>query len=172
MRSLKLTEQADFGALYDAVQRRLQPDEWQEATRGVVTREVFIAHCIEQKVPSVGFELDGKPIGGVMFCGNAAHIEVLPEYHGRWGLLWPSVIKWVFSLKDPILVDIDRGNEKCHRFMARNNWRRLKEDDKTVTYEMSSGAAPHYAKEARAVGRVRRGTANHQQEQDADAPCA
>jgi hypothetical protein len=171
MQSLNLTEPADFGVLYDAVRGRLQDDEWQKATRGVVTREVFIAHCIAHNVPSVGFELDGKPIGGIIFDGNAAHIEVLPEYHGRWGLLWPSALKWVFSLKDPMLVAIDRDNEKCHRFMARNNWPRVKEDEKFVTYEMSSTAAPLYAKKARAIKRMRRDTVNQEQGQDADAPC-
>jgi hypothetical protein len=172
MQSLNLTEQADFGVLYDAVSRRLQPEEWQRITQGVMTRDMFIAHCMSQKLPSVGFELDGKPIGGMIFDGKATHLEVLPEYHGRWGLLWPSVLKWMFSLKDPMLVDIDRDNEKCHRFMARNNWRRVKEDEKFVTYEMSSSATPLYAKEARVLKRMRRETANQDQRQDADAPCA
>jgi hypothetical protein len=147
MPGLRLTEQADFGVIFEAVQRRLEEEQWRKVTAGVVTKEIFIAHCIAQKYPSLGFECDGRPIGGIIFDGSAAHIEVLPEYHGRWGLLWPSAIKWVFSLKDPILVQVPLENEKCHRFMARNNWPRIKEDDRFVTYRMSANAESHFKRQ-------------------------
>jgi hypothetical protein len=151
MPGLRLTDQADFGVIFDAVSWRLKEEQWRKVTAGgVVTKEIFVAFCIAQKYPSLGFECDGKPIGGIMFDGNAAHIEVLPEYHGRWGILWRSAIKWVFALKDPILVQVPIENQKCHRFMARNNWPRVNEDEKFVTYQMSSRAEPHCPKRFRA----------------------
>jgi hypothetical protein len=160
MPSLRLTDQADFGVIFDAVNRRLEKAEWEKITSRGVTREIFIAHCIAQKYPSLGFVCDGKSIGGILFDGNAAHLEVLPEYHGRWGLLWRSVVNWIFSLKDPILVEINLDNEKCHRFMARNNWPRVKEDGECVTYEMSSRALPHFLKRAKAIKNQGSDTAN------------
>jgi len=145
MQNLRLTDQADLGFIFETVQRRISEDEWKKTTaEGAVTKDVFIAYCISQKYPSIGFEYDGKPIGGMLFDGSAVHIEVLPEYHGRWGLLWRSAMKWFFALKDPIFVAVDRDNEKCHQFMARNNWPCVKEDEKTMTYEMSSRASPIY----------------------------
>lgn len=161
MPGLRLTDQADFGLIFDAVSRRLNEDQWRKIAAGVLTKEMFIAHCIAQKYPSLGFECDGKPIGGVLFDGNEAHLEVLPEYHGRWGILWRSAIKWIFSMKDPIVVRIPAYNEKCHRFMARNNWPRIEEDDEFVTYLMSSGAEPHYRKRLQARN-DKRGSAAHQ----------
>jgi hypothetical protein len=145
MTSLTLTAQADIGFLYDALQRRLAPDEWRKLTGGgVMTRELFIAHCRTHNMPSVGFELDGKVIGGMLFDGSAAHIEVLPEYHGRWGALWRPALKWMFAQKDPMQVDIEVGNHKCHRFMAHNNWPRVKQNDQYITYEMSSSTLPAF----------------------------
>jgi hypothetical protein len=160
MQSLQLADQADFGVIFDAVNRRLEKDGWEKVTSGVVTREIFVAHCIAQKYPSLGFECDGKSIDGILFDGNAAHIEVLPEYHGRWGLLWRSAINWIFSLKDFILVEVNLDNEKCDRFMDRNNWPRVKEDGEFVTYEMSSRALPHYLKRAKAIKNKGSDTAN------------
>lgn len=146
MQNLRLTDRADFGVIFDAMRQRHQNDAWEKVTAKLVTREIFVAHCIAQNFPSLGFECNGKAIGGIIFDGKVAHIEVLSEYHGRWGLLWKQAREWVFSLKDPILVDIEVDNEKCHRFMARNNWPRVKVTDKFVTYEMSSVAKPHYLK--------------------------
>lgn len=149
MQNLRLTDRADLGVIYDATCRRHQPNEWEKMTAGVVTRDVFIAHCIAKNFPTLGFECDGKPIGGLIFDGNAAHLEVLPEYHGRWGLLWKRALEWIFSHKDPILVKIDIGNEKCVRFMDRNNWPRVAVDAEFITYEMSSAAEPHYLRRRR-----------------------
>jgi hypothetical protein len=152
MQKLRLTDQADVGVMFDAFCSRVGKEEWNEATvGGTVTRELFIAYCIAQKFPTLGFECDGRPIGGILFDGNEAHIEVLPDYHCRWGVLWRSAIRWVFSLQDPIMVRVHQDNEKCHQFMARNNWPRIKEDERFVTYEMSSRAQPRYFTPHRAL---------------------
>lgn len=154
MCSMKIVKPADFGMIFDATQRGHSAEEWQAMTKGVVTREVFIASCIAKGYPSIGFECDGVPIGGVIFDGEAAHIEVLPEYRSRWAFLLDEARAWVFSLKDPIVVRIDAGNEKCLRFMDRNGWRRLSEDATHVTYEMSSRGQAWRRRRERRIGSV------------------
>ena len=76
---LRLTERADLGVMYDAEAARLR----QAADTGclqVVTRDTFLRFY--EGCPSVGFESDGVPIGGILFDGEQAHIAVLPS-HGR-----------------------------------------------------------------------------------------
>lgn len=150
MPNLRLTEKADLGVIFDAARQRYTDDAWNRVSGGGrTTKEVFIAHCIAHNMPTLGFECDGKPIGGLVFDGHEAHLEVLPEYHGRWGLLWKPALAWIFSHKDPILVDIDADNEKCLRFMDRNNFPRVKTTEQHVTYRMSSDAPPHDRKRRR-----------------------
>lgn len=137
MKNLQLIEPGDLGAIYDAVRSRL-PEEWEKPPCNAVTREMFIAHCNNQKYSSLGFSFAGKPIGGMLFDGSVVHIEVLPEYHGRWGMLWPHALAWVFRQKDSFLIAIDADNEKCLRFLDRNHFPRVAADDKSVTFEVSS----------------------------------
>lgn len=152
MSHLRLTAHADLGVIFDALRRRCSDEKWEKVTAGgKVTKEIFIADCSARNLPTLGFECDGKPIGGLVFDGEAAHLEVLPAYHGRWGLLWKPALAWIFSHKDPILVDIDADNHKCLRFMDRNNFPRMKETADHVTYRMSSDAPPHDRKQQRRI---------------------
>lgn len=158
MTGLRLVQPADIGVLFDAARARHSDEEWQIIARGEVTREAFIDYCRERGFHSLGFTLDGQPIGGIIFDGEAAHIEVLPAYHGRWGFLWKQALAWVFSLKDPIRVAVPASNEKCHRFMARNHWPQVSAGDGFILYEMSSSAPPHYRRGKRGAA-VSDGTA-------------
>lgn len=144
MADYQLTAQADLGVLYEITRMQHSAEEWQKITHGLVTREHFIGHCIEHGLDSLGFSYAGRPIGGVIFDGQAAHIAVHPEHHGRWGFLWKKTLSWVFAHKDPIEVKIHAGNEKAHRLMERNNWPRIHADENFVTYQMSSKTLPHY----------------------------
>lgn len=80
----------------------------------------------------------------MLFDGEVVHLEVLPEHHGRWGFRWKDALAWALSMKDPFQVGIHATNEKCLRFMDRNNWPRIAADDKFITYEVSSKAPPHH----------------------------
>lgn len=146
MSIMRLTSQADLSFLYDVVKMRLSGSgKWEEVTRGhSQSREIFLQHCAKNNLPSIGFECNGKPIGGMVYDGVEVHIEVLPKYHSRWAVLWPSAMKWLFSIKDPMLVSVERSNEKCHQFILRNNWHVVKETDKVLTYEISSRSNPIY----------------------------
>jgi hypothetical protein len=136
-----LTSEADFGLLYDIARLDYDADEWRRRMFGL-SRDEFAALCRAHKLPSIGYAYRGRPIGGMVFEGTSAHMAVLPEFHGKWGTLWKPTLAWLFALKDPIRVAIDRGNAKCLRFMDRNNWPRVGADERSVTFEMSSGAWP------------------------------
>lgn len=140
-----LTDSADTNVIHDSLRARYSDAEWLEVSNGGVAREAFIAYCASRNYPTLGFLHDGKPIGGMLFDGEVVHLEVLPEHHGRWGFLWKDALAWALSMKDPFQVGIHATNEKCLRFMDRNNWPRIAADDKFITYEVSSKAPPHHA---------------------------
>jgi hypothetical protein len=119
---LTLAEGADLRTLYDAEMARYRGTSVEQ----VVTFERYRAlygHC-----RSLGFFDDGLPIGGVIFDGEAAHIAVLAAYHGRWGLLLPRAVQWLFTLADEIRVGVEADNERCLRFMARCGWQQVDTD--------------------------------------------
>jgi hypothetical protein len=153
MAEYRITEQLDLGLVYDATRSRLSEEAWKKmlkaAPSGDLSRQEFIDLCIRMKYPAIGFSCDAKPIGGMLFDGQAAHIEVLPEHHGRWGVLWVRCLEWMFSLKDPMEVKIDACNEKALRFMDRNNWQRIHEDEDFVTYVMCSESTLLHRKRSR-----------------------
>jgi len=132
MARMRLTDKADPGLMYDAEVSNWSPEFLKQAG---VTREKVIAFF--SSCPSVGFEIDGKQVGGMIFDGKEAHLAVLPEYQGRWALLFKHALNWLFSIKDPVYVDIQATNEKCIRFMERNQWRRVKENSEKITFEMT-----------------------------------
>lgn len=146
MAEYQLTDKADLGVCYDITLMQHSAEEWQQLTQGRLTRESFVRYCIEQGFDSLGFSYDGKPIGGLVFDGQAAHISVLPEHHGRWGFLWKKGLAWIFSHKDPIEIKVFANNQKALRFMDRNNWPRIHEDENFVTYLMSSQAVSRHLK--------------------------
>lgn len=56
---------------YDAASRRHGNEELEKLTGDTVTKEVFIAHYIAQKFPTLAFEYDDKATGGLVFDGSA-----------------------------------------------------------------------------------------------------
>src|SRR5205814_9345868 len=86
--SLKLSSHVDLDVYYDADSARFDRRVLQ-----VVTREAF--RKTFEPCPSVGFESDGVPIGGVIFDGDVPHIAVLPQWHGRWGPLLRPMLGWL-----------------------------------------------------------------------------
>jgi len=112
---LRLTERVDIDVYYDA-----DSTQYDARTLAVVTREVFrrfYAGC-----PSVGFEADGRPIGGVIFDGDVPHIAVLPEWRGRWGRLMRPMLRWLYGLKPEILIHVDDDNAALCAFVRHCGW--------------------------------------------------
>lgn len=131
---LKMTPQADLAVFYEADAVRYRENPESRATQ-VVTQAVFCefyAGC-----PSIGFELDGEPIGGVVFDGEQAHIAVLPKYHGRWALLLKPAVEWLLSLKREVLVEVERDNLRCLRFMERSGWQQVRTADDAIVYRIA-----------------------------------
>jgi hypothetical protein len=125
---LRLTDRADLAVFYEADAQQYAPGA--AATRAV-TKEVFMAFYAG--CPSVGFEMDGKPIGGLLFDGSSAHIAVLREYHGRWALLLKPALAWLFSIQPEVIVHVDIDNDTCQQFLLRHRWERLYVDEENGT---------------------------------------
>jgi GNAT superfamily N-acetyltransferase len=85
-----------------------------------VTPAVFAARY--RDCPSIGFEYDGQPIGGILFDGETAHIAVLPAWRGRWALLLRPALDWLFDLQPEILAEVEADNPAGLEFMHRNGW--------------------------------------------------
>lgn len=134
MANTRLTEKADLDVMFEAEAANYKDNpkflqHYDDLKKQFIE---YYANC-----PSRGFEIDGKQVGGTIYDGKQVHVAVLPEYYGRWGLLLKPGLDWVFSIKDPMLVEVDVNNEKCLRFLDRNKWRRVKETDKKITYELT-----------------------------------
>lgn len=127
---LTLTDRADLGVFYDADAHRYGAQDYAHT----VTRERF-AHFYAD-CPSIGFEDDGQPIGGILFDGEEAHIAVLPSHHGRWALLLKPALQWLFTLRPAITVAVEQDNIRCLRFLDRHGWQRVGERDGDVLYRL------------------------------------
>lgn len=157
---LKLTERADLGVLYDA--DALRPGSGRYA--GAVTRERFAAFYAQ--CPSIGFEADGRPIGGILFDGEEAHIAVLPSHHGRWALLLKPALEWLFALRADITVAVEHDNDRCLRFLDRHGWQRVGERGDDVLYRLVPQGGTRKTAYPYRRGLRRRAARVHE-----DAPC-
>lgn len=133
MANLRLTDKADVGVMYDADIQRFDPEL---ICKLGVTREMAIARF--DRCPSVGFEIEGKAVGGFLLDGQVVHLAVLSEYHGRWALLWKPALTWLFSVQDPAFTEIEIDNEKCIRLFERSNFKRVGSADTIVRFELSA----------------------------------
>ena len=88
-------------------------------------------------LPSVGFEIDGSCVGGIVINGNRLHLSVIPEYYGKWGWLFTPAFKWAFTVSDPLYAYVSRDNEMVLRFIRRHDWRLLAEKGSAMIYELT-----------------------------------
>lgn len=146
MANLRLTDKADFGVMYDAEIPNYDP-EWVRSTN--ISREIFVAHYVNS--PSIGFEIDGKMVGGILLHDQTAHLTVLPEYHGRWALLWKPALAWLFSLQDPVFVHVLKYNEKCIRLLERSNFKRTNATENMVSFELNARDFAHWRQRRAAI---------------------
>jgi len=137
MPACRLTEKVDLDILYDIEMARMSAER---AALFGCTREAF--HRVLTKFPSVGYEIDGRPVGGVFFDGRHPHIGVLPEYHGRWAPLWKPTLEWLFTLQDPMEARVELGNARCIRFLERNGWQPIAAGKYYITFLLTSKNHP------------------------------
>jgi hypothetical protein len=130
---LNLTPQADLGVMYEADSERYRAAGKSDITR-VVTKEAFMRFY--SGCASIGFQRDGKDIGGIIFDGEEAHIAVLKEHHGYWGLLLKPALDWLFSLTPEAIVEVERDNHRCLRFMRHVGWQCVGERGQSLLFRL------------------------------------
>lgn len=128
---MRLLDCADFGVMYKA-EKESDKDLFFQFD---LTEEEYVR--IASKYPSIGFEIDGKSVGGMFVRAGRIHLSVMPEYHGKWGWLFTPAFKWAFSLSDPLYAYVSRENEKVLRFIRRHDWKQVNEIDSTVIFELT-----------------------------------
>jgi GNAT superfamily N-acetyltransferase len=137
--ALRLTNRVDLDVYYNAESARFD-----DRVLSIVTREAF--RNIFAECPSVGFECDEVPIGGVIFDGEVPHIAVLPAWHGRWGPLLRPMLEWLYSLKSDIRVHIDYNNPKVRRFVEHCGWPVVDSDLHGTYHRMTRSGARSVAR--------------------------
>lgn len=137
--ALSVTDKVDLDVYYDADYFGVDG-----CYRATVSRELFKSTFSD--CPSIGFECDGQPIGGMIFDGESAHLAVLPSHHGRWARLLKPMLAWLYRLKPEVLVGIEIENAKALAFADRCGWERMGVEDGRVTYKMSPRVASRAAR--------------------------
>ena len=61
---------------------------------------------------------------------------MLPQHHGHWGALLKPALEWLFSLRREILVEVERDNTRCHRFMRHVGWECVDERPDVFIYRL------------------------------------
>ena len=113
--TLKLAPRVDFDVYYAA-----DSAQHEAAVLAVVTREVFTRFY--ENCPSIGFECDGVPFGGVIFDGDRPHVAVLPAWQGRWGPLLRPALRWLYGWSRDMVVPVYDDNLPLRRFIERCGW--------------------------------------------------
>jgi GNAT superfamily N-acetyltransferase len=130
MTRFQLSTRADLATFYDADASFFRGKRAE--TLRIVSKESFIAHY--RDCPSLGFMYGDTHIGGLIFDRGYVHLAVLPEFHGRWAILWDSALDWLFSVAPQVLAVVEADNAVCIEFMRRDGWPRLSVDGNKITY--------------------------------------
>jgi GNAT superfamily N-acetyltransferase len=148
MTTYRLTEKADPDVIYaiEAARHGLEFCEQRDAIRAT-----FMEWFSRQQ--SIGYEADGKPIGGMLF-DHQPHIAVLPEHHGKWTFLFKASLEWLFAIQDPVRTEVEADNKLCIRFMERNGWQRVDVSERFITYEVTARNHPLFDRTVAAQRRV------------------
>jgi len=125
---MKLLNKTDFSVMYQA---ELESDK-DLFNMLSLTEEDYVS--LASKYPSIGFEIDGKCVGGMFIRQDHLHLSVLPEYHGRWGFLFTPAFKWAFSVTDPLKAVVSVNNDKIIRFIERHDWKLIDQQGSTLLY--------------------------------------
>lgn len=152
--ALRIVDKLDLEVMYEA-----ERSSYNQMFRELLTKQIYLAETSGYR--AIGFELDGRCIGGAMLCAKYAHFSVLPEYHGTWTILWPQALEWIFAQRHPAYGPVHVENVKCHHFMRRNNWKIIDTVADFQIYEMDRQALTRLT--TRRYGRI-----SHAQETSAD----
>lgn len=121
---LWLVDSADLTVYFDADTRRYTKD-WFE--KNGLTLEIFKARFHQS--PSLGFVCDGQQFGGIIIDKGELHLAILPEFQGRWSILIPEILDWIFFHHDPIFCRAEHDNDLCLQFAKRMGWKLVDKDE-------------------------------------------
>ena len=86
---------------------------------------------------SVGYEHNGKDIGGAVLVGNKLHLAVTKQYKGLWASLLKPTLSWAFAIHNPLVVCISTSNCSAIRLLDATSFRFIESKDGMNTYEIS-----------------------------------
>jgi hypothetical protein len=132
MRHFQLASKLDFGLFHDIEESRYGPEA---QDRIGIDKRLFCK--LFSLMPSVGFTYDNEPIGGGFLFRDEFHMAVLPQFHGRWAVLWPATLEWLFAHTDPVVAKLEKSNPVVIAFAQRNAFPMVREDDRYVYFEMT-----------------------------------
>lgn len=127
MTKVTITDYIDHNVMYEAEQVSYTPE-----IRAIWTREHYVSR--RRGLPAIGFEVDGKPIGGVYMDHGFIHISLLPEFHGKWAFAYMRGLEWALSHADPIYASIAASNKKCIRYVQQSGWEPVGQYSDVVFY--------------------------------------
>ena len=125
---MRLLDRADFSVLYQS-EREAEKELFEQFD---ITESEYIT--LASKNPSIGFEIDGKCIGGMFINKDKLHLSVLPDYHGKWGFLFTPAFKWAFSVTDPLRAIVSENNKKVIQFIERHDWQLTDKKGSSLIY--------------------------------------
>jgi len=125
---VRLLDRADFKVLYQS-EREAEKELFQQFD---ITESEYVA--LASKNPSIGFEIDGKCVGGMFIHQDKLHLSVLPEYHSRWAFLYTPAFKWAFSIADPLRAIVNINNTKVIRLINRHDYQLIDKQGSTLIY--------------------------------------
>lgn len=128
---MRLLDSVDFEVMYHA-ERETDKSLFDQIK---LTCEEYVK--LASKYPSIGFEIDGKCVGGMFIRRDRIHLSVMPEYHGKWGWLFTPAFKWAFSVSDPLYAYVSRDNELVLRFIRRHDWFLIEETGSAMIFELT-----------------------------------
>ncbi|MEK8029951.1 hypothetical protein AACH06_03875 [Ideonella sp. DXS29W] len=112
---MKIVAGADLGVMYAEELRAYPPQVLKQMKLPEMTSGEAIFKRCYAGCPSIGFEVDGRAVGGCLMEENKMHLAVHPDFHGVWTLQIAEVFDWVFSHSDPAIGRIYAGNRPALR---------------------------------------------------------
>ncbi|MBY8606290.1 GNAT family N-acetyltransferase [Burkholderia arboris] len=134
MKRFRLADRADLAVFYEADAACFRAAGREDMLR-LVSKDVFISHY--SACPSIGFVCDGNAIGGILLDRDHAHLAVLPDYHGRWAILWKPALEWLFRMTPEAWGIVEADNRVCLEFMNRNGWTGVPAGDGRIVFRIT-----------------------------------
>ena len=112
---MRIVDGADLDVMYAEELRAYAPQVLEQLRLPQMAGAAELFRQAYAGCPSIGFEVEGRAIGGCLMEGSKMHLAVNPAFHGVWTLKIAEVFDWVFSHSDPAVGRIYAGNRPAMR---------------------------------------------------------